>query len=412
MNSDCRVPISTVADLVSTKVLVTELKGAPYISTENMLANLGGLGDSELPGVDRVNSFQPGDSLFSNIRPYFRKAHFAHTKGGCSADVLVFRTKDAKQFHPAYLYYCLVDPAFIQHTMATCKGAKMPRGDKGAMMRYEAFKPGIKTQTKIAGLLRSVDTLIEVLRHENTALESFAQTLFRSWFIDFDPVYAKFSGKEPEALSVERAALFPSEFAPSELGLIPKGWSVRTVEGLIKRLKPKQRYNIDETEPSGSVPIFDQSNSVLVGFGTVPGEVPATAKAPAFIFGDHTCVTKLSTRAFNVAPNVIPLTSTDRAGYWTFYAVRKLQAFEGYRRHWSDLIVRKVAVPDIALGSAFDEIAGPVHAYIDHNLLQVSKLAQLRDHILPRLISGKLCIDEAEEAVAAIASGPAKNRRK
>ncbi len=228
MSSDTRVPLSSVAEIVSVKVPVSSLGGHPYVSTENLLPNLGGLGEGALPDADRVNSFNKHDTLFSNIRPYFRKVHYAPTGGGCSADVLVFRTKDPQEFWPPYLYYCLADPTFIEHTMATCKGAKMPRGDKGAMLQYLVPKPDLDAQKKVSSLLRSLDESITALQQQNTALESIAQRLFRSWFVNFDPVHAKAAGKEPEAMSAELAALFPSEFEDSELGPIPKGWSVTT----------------------------------------------------------------------------------------------------------------------------------------------------------------------------------------
>jgi type I restriction enzyme S subunit len=74
-----------------------------------------------------------------------------------------------------------------------------------------------------------LDDRIELLRQTNATLEAIAQALFKSWFVDFDPVRAKAEGREPEGMDAATAALFPSEFEESELGLIPKGWSIRAV---------------------------------------------------------------------------------------------------------------------------------------------------------------------------------------
>lgn len=405
MSCDARVALSSVADIVSTKVAVSSLTGHPYISTENLLPNLGGLGDGVLPDAERVNSFNKSDTLFSNIRPYFRKVQYAVVGGGCSADVLVFRTKDPQEFWPAYLYYCLADRTFIDHTMATCKGAKMPRGDKGAMLQYQVSKPDLDTQKRVSSFLRSVDESIQTLQQQNSVLESIAQTLFRSWFVNFDPVHAKAAGNEPEAMSAELAALFPNEFEDSELGLIPKEWSVQSVENLLTRLRPKKRFDSSDVEPSGTVPIFDQSSQSHIGFCNAGAEIDASQEQPAFIFGDHTCVTRLSTKPFNVSPNVIPLSGKQDFGYWAFYAVHKIQPFEGYRRHWSDFAIRKVVVPSFAVAKAFGNLVGPLHSCVDHNLVQLCKLEQLRDHLLPRLISGKLSLEDAEGSVAEIALG-------
>jgi type I restriction enzyme S subunit len=86
----------------------------------------------------------------------------------------------------------------------------------------------------ISELLGVLDDRIDLLRQTNTTLEAIAQALFKSWFVDFDPVRAKAEGREPEAMDAATAALFPSEFEESELGLIPKGWRAATFGELLK----------------------------------------------------------------------------------------------------------------------------------------------------------------------------------
>ncbi|KEO69696.1 hypothetical protein J103_10285, partial [Burkholderia pseudomallei MSHR5855] len=78
-------------------------------------------------------------------------------------------------------------------------------------------------------MLSALDDRIDLLRQTNATLESIAQTLFKSWFIDFDPVRAKAEGREPDGMDAETAALFPDSFEDSALGEIPKGWAVSTV---------------------------------------------------------------------------------------------------------------------------------------------------------------------------------------
>lgn len=78
----------------------------------------------------------------------------------------------------------------------------------------------------IVGLLGSLDDRITLLRETNTTLEAIAQALFKSWFVDFDPVRAKAEGRQPEGMDATTAALFPDSFEKSELGLVPKGWKL------------------------------------------------------------------------------------------------------------------------------------------------------------------------------------------
>ena len=81
-------------------------------------------------------------------------------------------------------------------------------------------------QYKISDILKALDDRIALLRETNTTLEAIAQALFKSWFVDFDPVRAKQQGREPEGMDTETAALFPDSFEESELGLVPRGWRV------------------------------------------------------------------------------------------------------------------------------------------------------------------------------------------
>ena len=147
--------LSDICDYAKGKIDVAVLDKDTYISTENMMPNKGGITRaSSLPTVAQTQCFSAGDVLVSNIRPYFKKIWFAQYEGGCSNDVLVFRAKDGVS--KRFLYYVLADDTFFDYSMATSKGTKMPRGDKKAIMKYEV----------------------------NKNLEAQAQSIFKSWFID------------------------------------------------------------------------------------------------------------------------------------------------------------------------------------------------------------------------------------
>ncbi len=232
--------LSDVAIFISTKVNTKDTTLEKYISTENMLPDKGSITlSTSLPSTPKTNSFQAKDVLFSNIRTYFKKVWYATFNGAVSNDVLVIRSLDENILESRYLYYLLSDDKFIRHTVTTAKGTKMPRGDKSAIMNYKFKLPLLETQKRKAHILSTLDDKIELNRKMNQTLESMAQTLFKSWFVDFDPVKAKAKCTNDEELesaalelgiSKEVLKLFPSEFEESELGMIPKGWEVKSLD--------------------------------------------------------------------------------------------------------------------------------------------------------------------------------------
>ena len=163
------------------KVDVSKLTLKTYISTENMLPNKGGItGASSLPAIPLTQEYKKGDVLVSNIRPYFKKIWQAKCDGGCSNDVLVFQGNS--NIDGDFLYYILANDDFFAYSMATSKGTKMPRGDKTSIMQYEVPIFDIDTQRKIASVLRSLDEKIELNSTINNNLEEQLSALFVNMF--------------------------------------------------------------------------------------------------------------------------------------------------------------------------------------------------------------------------------------
>lgn len=122
-----------------------------YISTESMLPNRAGITAAvSIPATEKARRFHKGDTLISNIRPYFKKVWQATFDGCCSADVLVF---EPSKCNADYLYWLLSDDAFFDYVVATSKGTKMPRGDKVAIMSYEFEKMNTDRQSQIVRLM-------------------------------------------------------------------------------------------------------------------------------------------------------------------------------------------------------------------------------------------------------------------
>ena len=269
-------------------------------------------------------------------------------------------------------------------------------------------------QNTIALILSSFNNKIELNRQINQTLEQIAQTIFKSWFVDFEPVKAKIAakaaGRDPERAAMcaisgklepeldqlppeqrqqlaATATLFPDELVESELGLIPVGWEVRKVESLLTRLSSKVRYSKDQVKPYGVTPVFEQGSGVLLGYHDGTAQFAATPEEPAFIFGDHTCVTHLACEPFDISQNVIPLKGSDRPTLWVYYAVKDKQEFQEYRRHWMELVAKDAVVPTAPISQTFAGRVSIIHSMLDSNVRQNLELMTLRDTLLPKLLS-------------------------
>lgn len=132
-----------------------------YVSTESMGSNRGGVSRAaSVPSEGKVSCFRKGDTLVSNIRPYFKKIWEADLDGYCSNDVLVFQP--GQRCGADYLYWLLCDDAFFDYVMATSKGTKMPRGDKSAIMSYAIPSNSEMAQRNITSILNPIQAKIEM----------------------------------------------------------------------------------------------------------------------------------------------------------------------------------------------------------------------------------------------------------
>ena len=176
--------LGDISEIVSERVNISNATLDNYISTENMLNDFGGIVKAEkLPVANSVNHFSTEDVLFSNIRTYFRKVWLCRFEGTVSPDVLVFRADKNKSISH-YLYYLLCNPEFTEFSVLTSKGAKMPRGDKDALLKYTLRLPSLSEQKNIASILTSLDDKIDLLHRQNATLEKMAETIFRQWLVE------------------------------------------------------------------------------------------------------------------------------------------------------------------------------------------------------------------------------------
>ncbi len=173
--------LGLVADFVNEKIALEIVALENYVSTENVLADYGGIGKAlKFPTTGSVTRFQLNDTLVSNIRPYLKKVWIADKEGGASNDVIVIRAKQG--LLPQYLSALLKNDAFIDYVMTGAKGVKMPRGDVGSIKAYQALYPPKPEQQKIADCIGSLDELIPAQARKVDTLKTHKKGLMQQLF--------------------------------------------------------------------------------------------------------------------------------------------------------------------------------------------------------------------------------------
>lgn len=161
--------LSEVAGYSDTRVGAADLDETSFIGVDNLLPNKGGKTDaSYLPNTERLTAYSPGDVLLGNIRPYLQKVWLADGNGGCSGDVLALRINDeyAPSLDAEFLYYLLSSDGFFAYNMQHAKGAKMPRGNKAAILNYQIPVPPLEVQREIVRILDQFTALEAELEAE------------------------------------------------------------------------------------------------------------------------------------------------------------------------------------------------------------------------------------------------------
>ena len=391
-----------IVELLSEKVSSSEITLQNYISTENMIPNCGGVVKaSSLPKATKFNSFYESDTLFSNIRTYFRKVWSAEFSGGASADVLIFRSKDRFKLDPRSLYYLVSNKEFVDFTDRTSKGAKMPRGDKDAIVKYPLHLPSVDEQKSIASVLGALDDKIENNRRMNETLEEMARAIFKSWFVDFDPVHAKAAGNAPAHMDAETAALFPSSFGDDGL---PVGW-IRKTLGEVCTIKSGKRPPTKLTSPNNENDI-----SVYGGNGIAWYTNEILFEQPFIITGR---VGTLGTvyRVYEkcwVSDNALCCFPNFEEAFELVYFAMKEVDYQALNSGSTQPLLtqttlknQSIIAPSEAVVAAFHQSIKVLFKKILANNEENQTLAELRDTLLPKLMSGEIRVSDAEREVEA-----------
>ena len=259
--------------------------------------------------------------------------------------------------------------------------------------------PPLPEQRAIAHILGSLDDKIELNRQMNRTLEKMAQAIFKSWFIDFDPVRAKAEGRDP-GLPKEIADLFPDSFEDSEIGLVPEGWQVESLGNLLE-LAYGKGLRAQDRRP-GTVAVYGSN-------GQVGWHDEKLVKGPGIVVGrkgNPGIVTWVPTDFFPIDTTfyVVPK-GNYRSLYFLFHVLRAhdLQALAadsavpGLNRNLAYMSQQVVPPPSVLV--VFDRFVTPLYDRMRVGIRQNYRLAGLRDTLLPNLLSGELEVPDAVKAL-------------
>jgi type I restriction enzyme S subunit len=324
--------------------------------------------------------------------------------------------KDFKGNSPRFCYYLLKSMDFSGMNA----GSGVPTLNRNHLHPLPVLKPSIEEQNSIAETLGALDDRIALLRETNKTLEAIAQAIFKSWFIDFDPVRAKMEGRAPSGLDEETAALFPDGLVESELGLVPKGWKVGDLNDIghfqngyafkskdwtdqgfqvvkIGNVKPTfidfhGCSYVSEATVNGLERYKLATGDLLVGMTGYVGEVGLVAKTsvPSYL---NQRVGKISAK-------------NGFKGLGFLFCVATMREFKTYAESQShgsaqanvsgtDLMKFKTVIPSADVLSGFNSIVNCIIEKLLMNQEMVETLGSVRDELLPRLISGRLRVDTA-----------------
>jgi type I restriction enzyme S subunit len=297
-----------------------------------------------------------------------------------------------------YLFYFLKDTESQKNAKRRIVQSVQTNLSLGELSSLEVLLPETRYQVAIGIFMKEIDEKISVNNAISKTLEDIAQTIFKSWFIDFDPVKAKMNGEKPIGMDNETASLFPDSFEESELGLIPKGWEANHLGNLIT---PKKGRTITKaTCVDGGVPV------VAGGLQPAYFHNQANVSAPVVTIsasGANAGFVRLYLEDIWASDcSFVSREITGQVYYWYLFLLRNQEQIYGMQQgaaqphiYPSDLMRLKICTPDsVDLISRFEEIVSPLFLEIGALEKTSAVLSGIRDSLLPRLISGELQIPE------------------
>ena len=325
--------------------------------------------------------------------------------------------RDDSRVVPGFLYWLFLWQSFNRDLVSSASGTKILHT---APSRIEAFRfdlPPANEQRAIAHILGTLDDKIELNRRMSGTLEAMARALFKSWFVDFDPVRAKMEGRDP-GLPKEIADLFPSRMVESELGEIPEGWGPTCVDDefslTMGQSPPGKTYN----EAGVGLPFYQGRADFELRFPrrrvycSAPtrfasrGDTLISVRAPV---GDI----NLAAEDCAIGRGVAAARHKSGSRSYTYEFMRSMEEvfsrFDAEGTVFGSISKKDFhAIPCVAPNQtavdAFEKLVAPLDSRIERALFELRTLAALRDALLPKLISGEIRIRNPERLIETAAA--------
>jgi type I restriction enzyme S subunit len=290
---------------------------------------------------------------------------------------------------------------------------------------FQLSLPPLNEQKAIARILGVLDDKIELNRGMNRTLEEMSTALFRSWFVDFDPVVAKAAARAPFGLAQKLAAIFPDTFTDSQLGPVPQGWSVRPIGDVVRAVggstpstgearywsggdiawaTPRDLSNLSDPVLLATERQITPAGLERITSGILPiGTVLLSSRAPI----GYTAITEIPV-AVNQGFIALDCNGPLPNHYVIEWVRENMEVIEGRANGTTFMEISKanfrpipVVVPPPGVVAQFSAVAGPWWRQLIRNTHESRTLAALRDTLLNKLLSGELCVKDADKQVAA-----------
>lgn len=348
-----------------------------------------------------LTRFQKGDVLVANIRPYLKKLWLADCDGGCSTDVLVFRTKE--NHNSSFLYGLLMQDDFFNYVMKGAKGSKMPRGDKRQIMSFPVPALDFKTECHIASVLSALDRKIALNRAINANLEAMAKQLYDYWFVQFD-----FPDEGGRPYKSSGGEMVWNERLKRE---IPKGWHCGTLLDIAFYTNGLacQKFRPSDERKLPVIKIKEMHDGLSAETEFVKADIPDAVKVynGDVLFSWSASLEAMLWANGNGGLNQHIFKVTPKNGFPRSFYYYQLVDYIGNFKRMAD--ARKTTMghitqdhlqqstialpPTTALPNALEEQLCPIFNAIVENAKEVSSLTMQRDTLLPLLMNGQVSVN-------------------
>lgn len=366
-----------------------------------------------------------GDVVLTVEAPLGEVAQLGPEKIALAQRVVTLRGKEGV-LDNTYLLYLLQTEEMLDQLRSRATGTTVLGIKQRELRKIKVSLPSIEQQRSAAQALKALDNRANLLRETNATLEAIAQALFKSWFVDFDPVRAKVEGLKPEGVDAATATIFPNSFEESSLDELPTGWkllpfteTIDVIGGGTPKTSIMDYWNGDipwfsvADAPAPTDVFVIETEKYITAAGLNNSSTKLLAAGTTIISARGT-VGRLALCGQDMAMNQSCYGLRGKAGdvYFTYFSTCRLVASLKQRAHGSvfDTITRdtlagvSIVYPEKQAICAFENVISPIMEKIKQNLHLTQTLTQLRDTLLPRLISGQLRLPEATAATEKILS--------